>query len=179
MIKHKATPRYAHALFHLSAEKNLLNDVYEDIHQLKSLLEKNAELRFLFEDPEIPSQKRIAVFERLFKSRVQPLTFQFLCFLEKKDRLSLAVEICSTFEQMVWDHNNILRAEITSSQTLEGHQVSEIKNRLQARFQKKIEPELRVDPSLLGGFKVQIGDQILDLSITGQLERFQQKILKA
>lgn len=179
MKKSSASPRYTRALFQLSVEKNALDKVYQDIRRLKQLLEDTPPLRAFFEYPQVSSEQRLATFDKLFKTRFHALTLQFFHFLERKDRLALTAEICSAFETMYLDHKNILKAHITSSQTLTEHQVAALKNRLQERFRKDIVPEIRIDPTLVGGFKVQIEDRIMDLSIAGQLEKFKRKVLNA
>lgn len=179
MKKSSASPRYTRALFQLSVEKNAVDDVYQDILRLKKLLETNTELRAFFEYPQVSTKQRLAAFDKLFKTRFHALTLQFFHFLESKDRLALTSEICSAFETMYLDYKNILKAQITSSQPLTETQVTALKNRLQERFRKDIVPEIRIDASLVGGFKVQIEDRIMDLSIAGQLEKFKRKVLNA
>ena len=85
------------------------------------------------------------------------------------ESLALIGEIAKQFDELRHDHERVLRARITSAQPLSEQQRGEIVAALEKRYGKKIEAELDVDPELLGGARVQIGDQVIHASVRDAL----------
>lgn len=179
MLKHKASRRYEQALFDLSLEKDCLDQIYHDTQVLKTLLQESDDLRLFMANPEIPTEKRLAIFDSLFKDRVNPLTFNFLIFLDQKNRLNLTDQICSGFEALYLTHKGILKAEIYSARDMDKKHVRAISDRLSKKFEKEIQATVTLTPSLIAGFKVRVRDLIYDLSISSQLKKFKERIVSA
>ncbi len=177
MIKHRASYRYAQAFFDLCREKKCLDKVYPDTQSLDRLLKQSTELKSFMENPEIASKKRLAIFKTLFKDRMNLQTYHFLLFLEQKDRLNLAGQICEEFETLYLKHKNILKVGIDSARELDKKHIHAIAKRLNARFQKEIQPKVTIVPSLIAGFKIHVGHFIYDLSIASQLKKFKEHVL--
>ena len=149
----KIAKRYALALFDLAEQKKHVDHVYED---MAAALES---------------------IHVLAKQKVDPLTAQFLEFLVQKGRLGLLTVIAQEFENLYFEYKEILKVKIISAQELNNDQIKSIASRLKARFNKTIQHDLEIDPRLIGGFKVQVGDTIYDYSIQTQLEKFKNQIL--
>lgn len=178
MITHKAGKRYAQALFDLAREKDCMDQAYHDTQSLTRLLKQSAELKLFMANPEIPTKKRLAIFEKIFKKHIHPFTYTFLCFLDKKDRLNLTNEICEGFETLYLRHKKILKIRITGARDMDKGHIQAISERLKTRFQEDIQATVTVDSSLIAGFKVQVKDLIYDLSIASQLEKFKNRVIE-
>jgi F-type H+-transporting ATPase subunit delta len=171
--------RYAKALFGLARDREVLDPVYADLRDLERLLRDCPDFARFTADPRIPPAPRAAALDALFRDRAHPLTLRFLSFLDSKDRLGHLPGICRHFAALFHLHRGILEVRITSATPLTPEQVSAIETRLHARFGKQIQSTLHLDPALLGGFKIQVGDTIHDSSIATQLHVLKQNLIHA
>ncbi len=177
MTHSKAARRYAKALFLLAVEQHKLDAVQTDLQSAAVLLEGSRELRAFLGNYLLAPAGRSQVLAELFErqGRAEPLLTRFVFLLEEKKRLALLPEIVSAFSEMYDRERGILRVRLTSAQPLAEDQVSRIVARLRQQHGKDIRPTLRVDAALLGGFVVQVGDQVRDLSLETQLQRLQRQ----
>ena len=175
----KAAKRYAKALFDFSIEQDKLEGIRSDLADLQRLHRGSTEFARFVADPLISPEKRRGVLEELLSGRADPQTLHFLYFLDDRGRLDLLHEMCSIFDQFYHAHRGILKVKIIAASALSSEQISQIKQRLYARFEQEIEAEVELDPKLLGGFKVRIGDTIYDYSIATQLDLLRKQLINA
>ncbi|MCH2206307.1 MAG: ATP synthase F1 subunit delta [Lentisphaerales bacterium] len=179
MIISKAATRYAKAFFDIAQEKSALEAVNNDFEAIGAAIEKSGEFSDLLKAPLISSEKRVAALKALFEKKADKTTFEFLMFLEKKGRLDILADVIYEFAKLNDRLNNVERISITSAFPMADAQVSAIKERLQQKLSKSIVAEVKVEPGLIGGFKVKVGDQVYDLSVVTQLEKIKQSVVKA
>ena len=179
MKSSKAAKRYAKALFSSSSEKGTLEAVRNDLQAIRGLAETSEDFKHFITNPLIGSDRAGEVISALFKKKAHPATLQFLQFLAHKKRLNQVAPICAAFDALYDESKNVQRAHVTSTQPLDKRQKEAIKSRLEQRFNKTILIHNTIDPNLIGGFKIQIGDQVLDYSIATQLESFKKKLINA
>lgn len=172
-----AAKRYAKALFGLTRDQGHLDTVRGDLDSLRGLLEESADFRDFTESPLIPPEQRRDLVRQILGDRAHPQTLHFLLFLDEKERLDLLREICDMFEALYDEFNGIVKVEIISASVLNEAQIAAIEARLQARLDKQIQSTAALDPALLGGFKIRIGDTILDYSIETQLNTLRRRLL--
>ncbi len=84
-------------------------------------------------------------------------------------REELIGSIAEQYDELKRDHERVVRAHITSAQPLDGAQRDSIVAALEKRYGKKVEAELDVDPALLGGARVQVGDEVINASVRDAL----------
>jgi len=171
--------RYAHALFELAAEAEAVESVHRELDELTELLAQSEEWLQFVEVHTLGGDDRWQALQAMLGERVQQLTLNFLGLLDSKGRLALLPEIAEVFDAMSLEHMNLARATVISASSLEEAQLQRLCERLQRRFGKRIEASTRVDPDLLGGFVVRIGDTVLDYSIQHHLEELRQRIMTA
>ena len=170
---------YAQALFELAREANQLDVVHDDIQSLGELTGQSDDFKSLVENPFISREKKTAVLDALLQGKSAELTLRFLRFLVSKNRLNLLEDVSEELHQMVLVERGAIEGEIRTAVGLSEDQVKEICLRLKAQFAKDILPTVKVDPELIGGFQVQIGDTVYDYSIKNQLENLRQRIISA
>jgi F-type H+-transporting ATPase subunit delta len=179
MAQSKASKRYSRALFDLAQERGRLDQVFGDCRSLRELIAQSAEVEAFLENPLIATERRRVVLEKLFKERLDVLSFQFLLFLDEKDRLNLLAQICDYFEDFYYELKRILKVKVVSARALTAEHVAAISERLKVRFDREIDSQVSLDATLLGGFRVIVGDQVLDYSLQTQLLEFNQKVIHA
>ena len=79
-------------------------------------------------------------------------------------------QVSELFEQLKAQHEGVLEANITSAFDMNDGQLKDLVKNLEAKFKRKIEAKVFVNPELIGGVKVEIGDEVLDASVRGKLE---------
>ncbi len=173
----KSAQRYAQALYDFAKEETVLGPLRQDIQALTELMHQSPELKFFVQNPIIPVTKRRAVVENLFKDRLHPLTYRFLFFLINKGKLRYLSEIFERFNELHEEARGRLKVRLLSAVELKADQIKKIADKLQNHFGKVISAETQIDPDLLGGFKVQIRDQIYDFTIKEQLRRFEESVM--
>ncbi len=169
--------RYAQAFFDRCQDRNELELVHEDILKIATFIKSSNELQNFLSNEGIPSKTRQEILKNVFREKLKPLSFVFLLFLEKKGRLNLISHICIIFQELYLHAKNILHVKITSSIELKNTQITKIMAQLKHKFKKDIKPEPCVDPKILGGIKIKVGDTIYDYSFQGELERFREKLV--
>jgi F-type H+-transporting ATPase subunit delta len=94
-----------------------------------------------------------------------------LIVLVRNDRLAALAEIVASYERLKEQYENVLEATIESAYPLEQTQLGALVTKLEKRTGRKIQPSVAVVPTLIGGVKIQIGDDVWDGSVRGELER--------
>ncbi|MFT5121863.1 MAG: F-type H+-transporting ATPase subunit delta [Candidatus Omnitrophota bacterium] len=174
-----AAERYARALFDQAQEEHALASIREDMLALTGLIRDNADFAAFVADPTIPEGKRADSLDALFAGKAHPMTLRFLKLLNMKGRFGELAVVGQVFENMVCDQLGILKVKITAAHDLSLEQLDKLKAKLGARHGKEIQAEVETDPSLVGGFKIQVGDHISDHSIATKLDKFKQRVINA
>jgi len=133
------------------------------------------EVRQALADPRVAPAERIAIFTALIKSELPPglppSAHNFIALLVENDRLLLLPEIAAQFAAAKDRHEGVAVAEIASAFALDDAQVQELLAGLEQKFGGKLTARVTVDPALIGGVRVTVGDQVLDTSVRAQLTR--------
>jgi F-type H+-transporting ATPase subunit delta len=159
---------YAEALFRAALEgKELGADA--DAMALAAAIAADDTMRSALSDPRITGAQKKDLFASVGGSTLTPLTKNLLGLLVDNHRTELIGSIAEQFDELKRDHERVVRAHITSAKPLEDAQRAEIVAALEKRYGKKVEAELDVDPQLLGGARVQVGDQVIHASVRDAL----------
>ena len=177
MTRHKAAGRYARAAFDMALEQGKLEQLREDLHELEWVIRESLDFAGFIGNYLIPAERRVKALRALIEGRVSPIAMKFLLFLESKKRLGLLAEICHTFEELYDAHEGILKVTITSTRPLSETQLEEIEHKLERKYEKKIKTGIHIDPSLIGGFRIHVGDRIEDYSLFTQLAVLKQNLI--
>ena len=94
----------------------------------------------------------------------------FVQVLVDNDRLGVVPAIRALFEDLKREQEGILEAQITSAFALDDEQQSRLVRRLEAKYQRKVSAQVSVDPQLIGGVKIVVGDKVLDATVRGKLD---------
>ena len=159
---------YAEATFQTALQKNMLAPVGEGL-ALVAAIASDEQMRSILTDPKVNAQQKKELFNAIAGERAEPTVRNLLAVLVDNRREALIGEIAKQFDELRHEHERVLRARITSAQPLSEQQRGEIVAALEKRYGKKIEAELDVDPELLGGARVQIGDQVIHASVRDAL----------
>ena len=170
MRQFKVANRYAKALFTLAIETNQLEEVNKDIQLIEAL--DHDEFKRILLSPIISSDKKVALFEAVFGGRISKLTQSFFNLVFQKGRVTSLIEIGHDFVVQYREHKGIKIMKLTTAVPVSADVKDEIRNRMQAmeKYKKStLVLEEKIDAALVGGFIVQIDDELFDASIRHDL----------
>jgi len=159
---------YAEAAFRAAVEKNALAPVADSL-ALAAAIARDEQMHSALGNPNVSAQQKKDLFAAAGSGRIDPLVGNLLSILVDGHREVLIGSISEQFEALKHEHEKVVRARITSAQPLTEAQRAEIVSALEKRYGKKIEAEVDVDPQLLGGARVQVGDQVTNASVRDAL----------
>ena len=161
--------RYAKSIFLLAEEKNILDDVKNDIQLIENTFSESIELKDSIYNPVINSSVKSAILADLFEKKINEYTFNFLMLVLKNKREESFEDIFRNFDDIYRKSKNIKKSILTSVQKMDKKAVDEIVKSLEKSFNTNIELEERINPKLIGGFVIQVEDKEYDYSILGKL----------
>ena len=162
-----AARRYAEALLQVATADNAVSGYRRSLERLGSGL--RADVIRLLRDPRVPMAARRAALDA--SSKDEPAAVRaILDVLLQRDRIALIQEIALAFGDLVDRREGVAKAKITTSVALDDAQRRGLVERLERSSGTKIRATFGVDPSLIGGAKVQVGDRLIDASLRNQLD---------
>lgn len=173
MVETRAASRYAKALLELAQEQKVLEQVHEDMLFFARTVEENRGLLLMLQSPVVPHFKKFNTLKEIFQKRVHPTTFTIFEIITRKNREGILYDIAKTFHQLYNSFNNIQVAQVVTTFPLDDQQRSHFRRITEEITGKKIELQEKIDPALIGGFVLRIGDKQVDESIKGKLQKLQ------
>ncbi len=159
---------YAEAAFKAALDRNSLGATAEGL-ALVAAIAADAGMHSVLLNPKVTGAQKKEIFAAVAGSRLDEITSNLVAVLVDNHRDALIASIAEQFEALKHEHERGVRARITSAQPLTDQQRADIVQALEKRYGKKVEAEVDVDPELLGGARVQIGDQVIHASVRDAL----------
>ena len=168
--------RYGTALYELAVDNDKVDEISNEIKELKAIFVKELELTSLLNHPKIVVEEKIKIIENIFKNNISDELLGLLVLILKKGRQN---EILSIFDYCLkaFDtYNGIITAYVTSADELSKHQKRQVEERLTLLTEKKILTVYTVDQTIIGGLIIRINDRIIDNSIKGKLSKMSKSL---
>ncbi|MCD7724489.1 MAG: F0F1 ATP synthase subunit delta [Clostridiales bacterium] len=170
---------YGDALFELAVEENKIDVLLEEIEQLQDILDQNADFGRLMNHPKILKEEKVQVAKNVFEGRISKELLGFLTIIISKDRYKEIDQILAYFVSEVKKYKGIGVATVTTAVSLREEQRKRIEQRLLDTTEyQSMEMHYKLDPSLIGGMVIRIGDRVVDSSISTKLSELQKELLK-
>ncbi|MEZ4757863.1 MAG: ATP synthase F1 subunit delta [Flavobacteriales bacterium] len=179
MIVAPVAYRYARSLMELAQEKGVLAGVQEDMRLVGGTCAANRELVVLLNSPVVKADKKDRVLEQIFAGKVGQLTATFMGILVRKGRERLLPDVAQAFSELYKQSRNIVVAHVASAVPLS----AAARARVQAIAEKQhpgksIELVEKVDPTLIGGVTIRIGDELYDGTVSRRLADLRREFSK-
>jgi F-type H+-transporting ATPase subunit delta len=171
-----ASRRYAEAAFELALRDDAVDAWEADLGTAAQLVGDPRVARIV-DDPSRPFAQRGEVLDDLLNRRIKPDARRLVALLAERRRLDLLPEIALEYDELLKRHRGIVTAIVTSAVPLTADESRALEERLRAMTGATIELEPRIDPGLIGGLTVRIGDRLLDGSVRGRLERLREQLI--
>ncbi len=166
----KIADRYAKSLLELAQERQVLEDVFNDMTLFEKVVKENRSLKLVVDSPVIKSDKKAAVIKGLFESAFNELSLGFLLLVTKKHRSPALPLIAERFLLQYRTLRGIVDAEVISTIALTDELRERIGGMVHKKTGKLVNLKESIDSSLMGGFVLKIGDVELNASVKAQLE---------
>jgi F-type H+-transporting ATPase subunit delta len=171
-----AARRYAEAAFQLAVAEGALDRWRDELALAAALAGDERALRVLA-SPVVPMTDRRATLERLLGGRVTPTVHNLVSLLTVRGRIDILPAVSAEYDRLLDRERGIVRATVISAQPLSPDEVTAVQARVEAMTGAQVRLEAAVDPALIGGLTVQVGDRLLDASVRGRLERLRSQLM--
>jgi F-type H+-transporting ATPase subunit delta len=160
---------YAVAAYKLGSEQKALGK-WSEMLGFAAAVANDAQIKAYIQDPKVVSSELQATFLKVCGDNLNENGQNLIKVLVEYGRLSILPEIYSAFEALKAQDEGTLDAEIIAAAKISAADTKDLVKRLEAKFGKKIEATVSVDPEIIGGFKIIVGDTVIDASVKGQLQ---------
>ena len=169
---------YAEALLNAADTQGQANEIVEELDSLvRDLFKAYPELETFLSSGAIGRERKNQVFDKVFENRASPVLVDFLKVLNQHERLDLLRPILAAAKELQDERAKRLRVEVRSAVPLADDQANRLKQQLREALQLEPVLETAVDPELLGGVVVRVGDWLYDVSVRGRLESIRDQLV--
>lgn len=172
-----AVRRYTRALFGVAQRDRLVDRVGDDLQAFEAVLRSEPRLRRVLKAPIIPEQQKRDLVRSAFAGKMDDLTLRFVEMVIRKNREEILDDVPAEFQRLSYAMSNVIPVQVTSAVPLEPAEREALSKSLSVRTGKKVLLDERVDPELMGGALLRIGDTIIDGSVRGQLRLLRKRFL--
>ena len=161
--------KYVVALFDVALEKNNLDEVYDEFTSFSEILKREKKFFDLLMTSSIGKKKKKVILNHIFGTEMNTYLKNLLYILLDKNRFDFIGDIYQDFRKTYFDHQNMVEALVLTVHPIDDRLQAELKEKLEKRFDKKVKVKNQIDPSILGGVVVYVGEQVIDGSVRKQL----------
>lgn len=169
---------YARSLFEAALEQDRVDEVRDQLGEFTDALDGDRRLQVFFFSPYFATQEKEDGLHRAVDG-AEPIFMNFLELLLENHRMPVLFRIRREYDRMWEDHNRRLPVEVTSAVELDEGTVRSIGDRIAEQTGRTIDLSAQVEPAILGGIVVRVGNQVLDASIRNRLETLRKQVVRA
>jgi F-type H+-transporting ATPase subunit delta len=169
---------YSRSLFEVAKEHDALDDIHDQLVEFADALSESRDLQVFFFSPYFSSEEKKDGISKILDGGDERFV-RFLELLAERHRMPALFRIRREFETLYAEENQMLPVTITSAVELDKSTVKRIGDEIQDRTGKRIDLSTSVDPDVIGGLAMQVGNLIMDATIRARLERLRKEVAKA
>jgi F-type H+-transporting ATPase subunit delta len=160
---------YAEAAFRLAREKNAFGS-WSEMLRLLDIVVRDERVAHCIGDPKLSGPRLEGLILGICGEQLDGAGRNFVQILVHNDRLTAVPTIREMFEQLKLEHEGVLEAQIYSAFAIDSAQVNELVKKLESKYQRKVHADVSIDPQLIGGVKILVGDKVFDATVRGKLD---------
>jgi F-type H+-transporting ATPase subunit delta len=169
---------YAEALLNAAAKQNAVADIQDELHELvNEVFRLKPQMEMLLTSGIISAEHKERVLKEVFQDRVHPLLFNFLMVLCRHNRLGLLRAVQLEFLRLKDQRERRVPVHVRAAVPLSDDQLNRLRDDLHKTFQMEPVLDVQIDPALLGGLVVRVGDWLFDRSIRSELQDLQKQLM--
>ena len=168
--------RYAAALFNVALRENALDAVERDLNAVTGVWGVNSQIDETMAHPRIPTPVKQKILRQLLEREVSPLVLNYLLYLLDKTRIDLLEEIVLEFTRLADEQRKVVRAHVTTAVPLSSAEEEQLRQKVGGMTGLNVVLVPTVDPRIVGGVILRVGDQLWDGSVRGYLSELRQRL---
>jgi ATP synthase F1 delta subunit len=169
---------YSRSLFEVASEQGDLDRIHDELGEFADALAEDRDMQVFFFSPYFSSQEKREGISKLIEGADENFV-RFLELLSERHRMPAIFRIRRGFDEMWREENKLLAVRVTSAVELDSETVEGIGKKIEQQTGRRIELSSKVDPDVLGGLVLQVGNMVLDASIANRLEQLRKQVIKA
>jgi F-type H+-transporting ATPase subunit delta len=169
---------WSRALFEVAKEHDVLDQVRDQLGEFDRALNENRDLAIFFFSPYFSTEEKKDGLKRAVTG-AEPVLMNFFEALIERHRMPAIFRIKARYDALWEDERNLLPVEVTSAIELDKSTVSSIGERIGEQTKRTVELSSTVDPDILGGIILRVGNMVLDASIRNRLEQLRKQVAQA
>jgi ATP synthase F1 delta subunit len=169
---------YARSLFEVAMEQDKLDKVRDELGEFADALDASRELQVFLFSPYFSTKEKSEGLDKAV-SGADETVLNFLKLLIEKHRMPVLFRVRADFERLWEEENKLLPVTVTSAVELPKATIKQIGDRIAEQTDRKVDLQSKVDPDILGGIVVRVGNSVLDASIRNRLETFRKQVARA
>ncbi|MCD6435810.1 MAG: F0F1 ATP synthase subunit delta [Clostridiales bacterium] len=167
---------YSQALFEFALESDSLNSINEEFEFVVNSFKTYNEFFELFKSPKISIEDRKRIIREVFQEKISTGMLNFILIILDKRRSSEIINIDYEFKKLFDKHFGIAKAYVKSVKELDENEKSELVKKLSELTGKEIHLKTSIDPEMIGGVYIKIGDKVIDGSIRNKLNEIKEEL---
>jgi ATP synthase F1 delta subunit len=169
---------YSRSLFEVAKEHDAIDAIHDQLGEFADELAENRNLQVFFFSPYFSSQEKKDGIAKLIDGADENFV-RFLELLAERHRMPAIFRIRRAYDALWAKENQLLPVSVTSAVELDEKLVADIGKRIEEQTGKRVELSSKVDPDVLGGLVLQVGNMVLDASVRNRLERLRKQVARA
>jgi ATP synthase F1 delta subunit len=169
---------YSEALFEVALDKDKLDAIHDQLGEVADALDESRDLQVFFFSPYFSSNEKRDGISRAI-SGAEPELVNFLELLAEKHRMPALFRVRKRFDELWAKENKRLEVTVTSAVELDASVVESVGAEIEKQTGQTIELNSQIDPEIIGGIKLQVGNMVLDASIRNRLEKLRREVAQA
>jgi F-type H+-transporting ATPase subunit delta len=169
---------YANALFEVAKERGILGEIRQQLREFARALNENADMRFFFFSPYFSADEKKEGLHKAIENGDEVFV-NFLEALIERSRMPVIFRIRDRYEKLWDEEERVLPVQVTSAVELEERTVRSIAEQIHQQTGRRVEMSSRVDPEIIGGIVLRVGNSILDASIRNRLNELRRQVAQA
>ncbi len=179
MLNKSVARRYAEAFFSIAREASKIDEYQAELEKVIQALTEVEGLKVYLGHLLVPVREKKELIQKIYGTELSAMTMNFLLMVIDKRRENYLEVIYKEFVDMADESRGIRQAELTAARDVPEQELADLAQRLSSSTGKKVILKLTVDPILLGGVKIRMGDQIVDGTVAKKLQMLKNNLKQA
>ena len=168
--------RYASAVYSLASEAGKTEAIGADLRGAATAILNDPDVRRFYLAPIVQRDEKSALIAKAFEGKVDPIVLHTLLLLVRKSRENYVGAIADAYEKMLMSARGTEPLEIVAARPLSKDELDAIVERVSKKYQKTFAVKYSVDPSLIGGLQISMGDRFIDGSFAGKIQELAREL---
>ncbi len=170
------TARYAKALYQTGEEEKQTEQISQDVQTLLDSIKESPEFSSFLQSPILKESEKASAIEKVFKGKLNDITYRFLLLLVKNRRDQFLASVCYYYQQLYRSEKGIREGVLITAHPMDKDHAEEVSKYIKKKFKLDIDFKELVDSSIIGGFKLRIDDKQIDASVASMIKKIRTQL---